>query len=208
MPMPTLVMFDLDGVLCTFNTHVRAEYLARLTGSTPEDIYAAIWGSGFDAQADAGEIDPSAYLHGYGERIGYPITLREWLDARKFSMKPNTEVLDLVKRIRDRTHLAVLTNNTALVADNIDYLFPELVPLFGTRIFCSASLEATKPSVECYWRCLAALDVSPADSLFVDDSPANVDGARRAGLSAHLYASPAGLAWTFRNHGLLQSRGN
>lgn len=203
MPMPTLVLFDLDGVLCSFGTRIRTEYLARLAGSTAEKIHAAIWGSGFDARADAGEMDSFAYLHGYGERIGYPITLREWLDAQKISMEPNNEVLDLVERIRDRARLAVLTNNTALVADNIDDLFPALPPLFGSDIYCSASLKATKPNAQCYRRCLAQLGVSPEDSLFVDDNPANVAGALSAGLSGHLYTSPEALAAAFRTYGLL-----
>ncbi|HLZ64598.1 MAG TPA: HAD-IA family hydrolase [Aliidongia sp.] len=197
------MLFDMDDVLCAYSRPTRCAYLAKLAGSTPEAVYAAIWETGFEAQADAGILDAGDYLRGYGERLGYPLTLSEWLDARKASTTPKHEVLDLVRRVRERARVAVLTNNTTLVADHIERLFPELRPLFGDAIYASAAFRAVKPSLECFDRCLGALGVAPRDVLFVDDLAGNVAGARRAGLSAHHYISPQGLADVLRHHELL-----
>ena len=41
------------------------------------------------------------------------------------------------------------------------------------------------------------------DVLFIDDSPANVEGARRVGLAAHLFVGPAQLEATLAAAGLL-----
>jgi putative hydrolase of the HAD superfamily len=203
MPSISLVLFDMDDVLCAYDRRSRCAYLAKLAGTTPEAVYAAIWESGFEAQADAGVFDAQVYLHGYGERIGYPLTLDQWLDARKASTTPRQEVLDLVRRVREQARVAVLTNNTTLVADHIERLFPELRPLFGDDIYASAGFKATKPHEECFVRCLGTLGVAPGDALFVDDLAENVAGAERAGLSAHRYVSPEALADVLQRHRLL-----
>ncbi len=203
MPTPLLVLFDMDDVLCTYNRQVRAAHFARLAGTTTNAVLDAIWGSGFESLGDAGTLDADAYLRGCGERIGYSLTLEEWLDARQAAMVPRPEVLRLVERVRERAKVAVLTNNTTLVADHIDRLFPELPHLFGRAIYASAGFRAAKPDVDCYRQCLAMLDVAPSDTLFVDDLPQNVAGAQEAGLSAHHYTSPDTLAELLRSCGLL-----
>jgi putative hydrolase of the HAD superfamily len=203
MPAISLVLFDMDDVLCTYSRPTRAAYLARLAGIDPDAVLAAIWGSGFEAQADAGAIDAETYLRGHRERLGYPLTLDEWLDARRASITPRHDVLEMVDSVRERARVAVLTNNSTLVADHIDRLFPELRPLFGNAIYASAGLQAAKPDPECFRRCLRALGAAPGEVLFVDDLAQNVAGAELAGLSAHRYVSPEDLAAVLRSRDLL-----
>ena len=203
MPPPLLVLFDMDDVLCAYSRPARAAHLAHLAGTTTEAVQGAIWGSGFEAVGDAGTLDASAYLSGFGERIGYPLTTKEWVDARRAGMSPRLEVLEIVRQVRQRARVAVLTNNTTLVANHIEELFPELPPLFGQDVYASASFHAAKPAEECYRRCLSALGTSPTDTLFVDDLLENVAGAEAMGICAHHYTSPQALARLLRERGLL-----
>ena len=185
-----LVLFDMDNVLCDYDRRARAAFLARLAGTTTDFVYEAIWGTGFEQQlGDSGALDAPEYLRAFGERIGYSLSLEEWLMARRHSMKANAALLNIVGGLRGSVDIAVLTNNTSLVADHIDVLFPELRPLFGSRIYASAQFKVAKPDPECFRLCLSELQVSPATALFVDDLPENVAGAREAGLFAHHYTS-------------------
>jgi putative hydrolase of the HAD superfamily len=159
----------------------------RLAGTTTDLVYEAIWETGFEQLGDSGALDASEYLQGFGERIGYSLSLEEWLTARRHSMKANTTVLNIVGNLRGSVDLAVLTNNTSLVVDHIDVLFPELRPLFGSSIYASAQFKVAKPDPECFRLCLSKLQVAPGTALFVDDLPENVAGAREAGLFAHHY---------------------
>jgi putative hydrolase of the HAD superfamily len=199
----SLVLFDMDQVLCDYDRQARCAYLAKLAATTAEAVYAAIWETGFETSADAGAIDAQTYLRSFGERIGYPLTLDEWLEARKLSMTPRPAVLDLVRRVRERTRVAVLTNNPMLVADHIDQLLPGLRPLFGDAIHASARFKAAKPDPECFRRCLHHLGATPGSTLFVDDLAENVEGAVEAGLSAHRYVSPEALAEVLRDYDLI-----
>ncbi|MGX7706081.1 HAD family hydrolase [Methylobacterium sp. Gmos1] len=188
-----LVLFDLDNVLYHYDRRRRVEHLSGISGVPADEIEAAVWDSGLEFQGDRGALAPQAYLRAFGERIGYPINLMEWLDARRASVAPNGPMLALVERLRASKAVAVLTNNSELLTEHIDVVCPELRPLFGDRIYASASFHAAKPDIICYHRCLAGLAVKPSAVLFIDDLPENVAGARAAGLQAHHFTSVDGL---------------
>ncbi|MBR0907887.1 HAD family phosphatase [Bradyrhizobium liaoningense] len=199
-----LVLFDMDNVLCNYDRGKRVAYLAELAGSTSESIHEAIWDSGFELLGDSGTLDAADYLRGFGERIGYPLSLEEWVEARRRSMQANRAMLEIAGSLRKTVDIAVLTNNTTLVADHIDTLLPNLRPLFGARIYTSAQFKTAKPDPRCYRLCLSELDARPETTLFVDDLMANVAGAREAGLFAHHHTSVEGFKQALAEYGLLR----
>ncbi|WP_439359710.1 HAD family hydrolase [Bradyrhizobium sp. DASA03007] len=198
-----LVLFDMDNVLCDYDRGKRVACLAELAGSTSEFIHKAIWDSGFELLGDCGALDAADYLRGFGERIGYPLSLDEWVEARRRSMQAKGAMLEIAGSLRKTVDIAVLTNNTTLVADHIDTLLPDLRPLFGSRIYTSAQFKTAKPDPRCYRLCLSELNVGPETALFVDDLMANVAGAREAGLFAHHHTSVESFRQALSELGLL-----
>ena len=198
-----LVLFDMDNVLCDYDRAKRVACLAELAGTTSAFVYAAIWESGFEALGDSGTLAAADYLRGFGERIGYPLSLEEWVEARRRSMQADLAMLEIARRLGETVDVAVLTNNTTLVADHIDTLLPDLRPLFGAKIYASAQFKTAKPDLDCYRRCLSELQVAPENVLFVDDLAANVAGAREAGLFAHHHTSVEAFRQALSAHGLL-----
>jgi glucose-1-phosphatase len=197
-----LVLFDMDDVLCDYDRAKRVACLAELAGTTSPFVHEAIWESGFEARGDSGALDAADYLRGFGERIGYPLSLDEWVEARRIAMQADRAVLEIAGRLRGHVEIAVLTNNTTLVADHIDRLLPELRPLFGANIYTSAQFRTAKPDPRCYRLCLSALDVAPWHVLFIDDLAANVAGAREAGLFAHQHSTIESFRQVLSRHGL------
>jgi 2-haloacid dehalogenase len=61
----------------------------------------------------------------------------------------------------------------------------------------------TKPDPEIYRRLFAAFDIEPTTALFVDDSPANIEAARRLGMDTELFTDPDALRAALRRRGLL-----
>lgn len=57
-----------------------------------------------------------------------------------------------------------------------------------TKIFASHEMGARKPYPGIYLKVAENLGVDPASLVFFDDVAANVEGARRAGLEAHLFS--------------------
>jgi putative hydrolase of the HAD superfamily len=197
------VIFDMDGVLDRYDLSVRLDRLAAATGKSADVIHAAIWKSGFEDAADAGEFSAEEYLKDFGERIGAPVSRAAWIAARRAAMHPNHDVLELAKRLKPRTGIAVLTNNGFLVKDAFDEIFPELPPLFGERLHVAAEFGAKKPDPEVYRRLVARHGIEPTSAMMIDDKPENVEGAEAAGLAGHRFIGIDGLRRECRARGLL-----
>jgi hypothetical protein len=131
---PALVLFDMEGVLSHYDRSARVEHLSAVSGQAPDAVRHAIWGSGLEARADAGEISDDEYLSELSGLLGCPIHRDDWLAARHASITPYMEVLALAAKVADRCRIAVLTNNCRLVTDYIGYLNPPVAQLFGPRV--------------------------------------------------------------------------
>ncbi len=201
---PRLVLFDLDDVLCRHDLGCRLRALSRLSGKRPRDIRAAVWDSGFEDECDAGGFaDPLNYLSEFGTRIGHPITCIEWIAARRESMTPNHEVLELAQRIAERARIAIYTNNGPLLKLHLRELFPEAAAIFAD-CYCSYELGMKKPDPNSFIHLLRMLDVPPQDAWFIDDKLSNVEGARMAGLIGHHFRSYELLAADAKTLGLIE----
>lgn len=201
MSLPRLVIFDMDDVLCHYQVGRRLRELARLAETTARDVRSALWDSGFEELADAGGYaDPRLYLQEFGERLGYPITVEEWVAARRMAMIPATDVLRLAEKIGTQAELAIYTNNGPLVKSHMDTLFPEAAAVFKHR-YCSFEFGTKKPDPESFTRLVKALGHKPEDCWFIDDKKSNVQGALMAGLRAHRFVDFDGLLYEARNMG-------
>jgi glucose-1-phosphatase len=181
------VIFDMDGVLCHLDDDARIANLSTLTGHPADFIRQAIWDSGFEDQADEGAFSAEEYLEGFGKRLQKPLTRDDWVAYRKSGMTPIPPMVELAKELSKSTSTCVLTNNGFLLIDEIGRLFPELGPIFGNRIWCSADFRCRKPSPEIYLQTCLRLGSEPARTLMIDDREDNIEGAKTAGLMGHLF---------------------
>lgn len=196
------VVFDMDDVLCRYDLRGRQAALAKLAGSTAEDVHAAIWASGFEDSADAGAMDADAYLAGFAARLGYPLSRAEWLAARAAAMHADAPMLSLAAALKPRVRIAVLTNNGPLLEPLIDQAFPALRPLFGADICFSWSFGTAKPDPAVFTALCARLGTAPAATFFIDDKPENAAGAEAAGLIGHTFTGIEELRAALARHGL------
>jgi glucose-1-phosphatase len=200
----SLILFDLNGVLYRYDREVRIGYLHSVSNRSPDAIRSAIWDSGFEDSGDSGALDAASYLQGFGARISYDLPEAEWVSAQLVAVTPITATLALLPRLRPDVLCAVLTNNNLLVKKHFAALYPGVAALVEDRSYVSAEFGARKPDPAVYRRCLARLSgVPPESTLFVDDSAANIAGAREAGLQGLDYTTADQLAAELGRRGLL-----
>ncbi len=203
MALPELVIFDMDDVLCHYDLGKRLRHLAALAGTTARDVRAAVWDSGFEELADAGGYaDGDVYIKEFGQRLGYPITIEQWIEARRIAMRPNVDVLSLANKLSIQVNLAIYTNNGPLVKSHLNSLFPEAAAIFAMK-FCSFEFGTKKPDPESFTRLTTVLHQKPQDCWFIDDKKSNVQGARMAGLKAHHFVHYDGLVAEAKNIGFV-----
>lgn len=182
---PAVVIFDMDDVLCRYDLGRRLRALSRLSGRIPRDIRAAIWDSGFEDEADTGVYpDPDGYLEEFGQRLGYPISRDQWVEARREAMTPWPEMLALARRIGAEARLVLYSNNGPLTKASVSELLPGLTEIFFERYF-SFEFGTKKPDPASFASLVRRLGTEAGACWFIDDKRSNVAGARLAGLSGH-----------------------
>jgi HAD superfamily hydrolase (TIGR01509 family) len=201
-PLITAVVFDMDGVLCRYRIERRLALLASWSGRSPDAIHAAIWRSGFEAEAERGALSADEYLRGFGERLGHPLTAAQWVEARRAAMEPDLAVLALARQLRTERMVGMFTNNPWLLKRHIAEVFPAVPDLFGSRAIFSAELGRRKPDPEAFRRLATRLGCAPDEMLYVDDDATYVAGAREAGLSADRVGGASDVRASLEAHGL------
>ena len=173
---------DWGGVLMrTVDVRPRMAWERRL-GLPPRDLADLFFHSpGWDrAQRGEASLDDAWEQVGQqlelGEREVAALKLDFWAGDRL-----DADLVALIRSLREQgLHTALLRNHTAnlprLLTDlELDSLFDEVI--------VSALEGVAKPAPEIYRRALERLEVAPAEAVFVDDRPANVTGARAAGMT-------------------------
>jgi putative hydrolase of the HAD superfamily len=181
------VIFDMDGVLTRYDRPRRLEVLAEGTGVAPAEIERRIFASGFDDRADEGDYTAAEYLVEFSRRVGAPVSLELWLDARRAGMSTNLEVLDLARAAGERATIAMLTNNGPVLREHLAEVAPAIAETFGERALFSCQFGTGKASRAVFELALASLGSEAERSLFIDDSAEYVANARVAGLRVHLF---------------------
>jgi HAD superfamily hydrolase (TIGR01509 family) len=199
------VVFDMDGVLCHYRIERRLALLAAWSGRSPDAIHAAIWRSGFEDQAERGVVSADDYLKGFGERMGYPLSAAQWVEARKVAMEPDLTVVSLARQLSSDRPVGMFTNNPLLLKRHIAEVFPAVPDIFGPRAVFSAELGRSKPDPEAFRRLATRLEVAPHEILYLDDDATYVAGAREAGLSADRVGGAAEVRASLAAQGLGRS---
>jgi glucose-1-phosphatase len=91
--MISTILFDMNDVLYSYDRSVRVARIARICCEPAAAVAEAIWESGFEASSDRGVMDADAYLSGFGERLGCPLTQDEWTEALRAAVTPIAETL-------------------------------------------------------------------------------------------------------------------
>lgn len=109
-------------------------------------------------------------------------------------------VMELLAACRRHAAAVLITNATSRLPDDLHKL--GIVDAFD-HIINSSAVGAAKPDPAIFRAALAAANVTPAEALFVDDTPGHVEAARRLGIAGHHYAGPAALRDELQARGLL-----
>ncbi|WP_308799740.1 HAD-IA family hydrolase [Agromyces silvae] len=180
-----LFLFDFDQTLSAFDFRKRLPALAAATGMSQYHLASRWWAGGHERAAEAGEYATTeAYLAAFREVTGAPLTREQWLRARLAAMTPVPVALDALRLAASLGTASLLSNNPIVFHDCFAELAPEAASILGGDGLVSAQLGARKPGALIFARVLARFGVDAADAMLIDDAPANVAGARDAGLAA------------------------
>jgi FMN phosphatase YigB (HAD superfamily) len=182
------VVFDVGNVLlrwdpaATVAAHVEDPALARrlLHGMFLHQDWSRL---------DEGRLEEQEAVALFCERTAAPSRLvRTLMDASKTSLSPIAESLELLDEVGERglrrfclTNMSHATFRYLRVRDRFWEKFEGIV--------VSALVGLIKPDPAIFRRLLDTYGLEPAETFFLDDNPANVEGARAVGMVAEVYRS-------------------
>lgn len=183
-----LFVFDMDNVLYDYHWRVRMDGLSALTGHGFHELRRRWWHDEGEWLAEKG-VPPTGeeYLAAVNLALESDISQTVWLEQRRAAMTARPDVIAVAQKASALGEVAVLTNNGALIGEHLADIAPELVPVFGRRLYATSSFRARKPEPEVFLSALEFLGHSPDDTFFVDDMPENVRGAQSIGITAHWF---------------------
>lgn len=201
------VVFDLDGVFRHWNDD-ELDVHGALHGLPPR----AILDVGF-----SGDLGRAAVTG----RLSY----REWMDRVRAEVidswgssavpaldrwEANVgvvdhDMVDLLRTVRTQVPVALLSNGTTRLRRDLHVL--DLTDEFDV-IFNTAEIGIAKPDVEVFRHVVADLGTTAPRTAFVDDLPANVEGASATGMQAHHFEGRHGLATFLSTLGLEVATGS
>lgn len=174
------VVFDIGGVMVRLKYQSFVEYLVS-AGIDMSDLRA--WLRQVDLEAhERGEITGEALLQRMIDMAPRPMDRaelqRRWLDM----FERADEMFDLAQGLMQRYRVYLLSNIG-------DLHWRHIGPLYGLRelthgVIASFEVGAAKPQAEIYREAERRFALEPAATVFIDDLPANVTGARDCGWHA------------------------
>ena len=205
-----VVLFDWGGVIQrTEDPSVRHELDAEL-GLSPGSVERAVFESESWMRASLGEDSADKAWGAIVGALGYPMARIDDFVTQFFGGDSvDDRLVQLVRQLRARgIRVGLLSNaipdrsNGSCAADHwgMDGLFDAQV--FSYRVGC------LKPDPRTYRAALASLRAVAAETLFIDDSPENVVGARRLGMRSVRFCSTVALFDALCAYGLPLSSGD
>ncbi len=192
---PALI-FDFGNVVAHFDYARACEALGAPLGLTGEAFMDRVRDLGFSPivrDYESGRLTAEAFSEAVCALAGLAIPHAEFVAAWSDIFWLNEPVADLVAELKRLGYPLVLGSNTNdLHAAHFRREFAETLDRFD-RLVLSYEVGHIKPSAAFYAACTEAAGLAPADCVFIDDLPENVEGARAAGLKALLYRDPGTL---------------
>ncbi|WP_407541463.1 HAD family phosphatase [Deinococcus radiomollis] len=181
-----VLLLDVDGVL-VLPPEMFGARLMRLYPQEAQEFFHGPFLKASTGQAELLELLPPLL-----SAVGYAGTpeafMQEWFAAENV---PNLPLLEAVKELRGAGWPVYLATNQE--RHRLHYLLHDMgLGQFVDGEFASCTVGVRKPDAAYFERVQERLNLSPARIVFWDDAPANVQAARAAGWTSHLYENLAG----------------
>ncbi|WP_200890741.1 HAD family hydrolase [Pedobacter lusitanus] len=205
------IIFDYGNVIFAIDFRITQNSLKQLGIPNIETFFGHTGHHNLFNDLETGLITPAQFRDGIREIAQNSALTDAQIDAAWNSLligvQPGTHQVLLEIKKNYRTFL--LSNNNQIHYDYIiDYLKKEHQlennDSFFENSYYSHFMKLRKPHVEIYEQVIRENNLNPAETLFIDDTPGHLEGAKKAGLQTLLMTEkPENLGAFLKSKGLL-----
>ncbi len=187
------ILFDMGSVLVRFEP---AEFIAGLgiTGDDAEALRREVFRSADWVRLDRGTFTQREAIEAVCARLPERLhSAAEELVLHWDAERPEVPgMFELVKELSENGYTLCLLTNASIRHEEYWPRF-RFAPYFGGRIMLSAAWKLLKPEREFYEKAIALLGFDPAESVFIDDQPTNIEAAEACGIPGIVFHNDVSL---------------
>ncbi len=200
MHMIQSVIFDVGGVVCSFDWHRFFMFLSEHSYVSTEKLEATLRASGCIESFERGLMTPNQFYAAVCSESRAHISKTQF--KKEFTVfTARKEIYPVLTALSREVPLGLLSNTNLLHTEYIIDKLPcrKLFPIVNFSYLTGY----LKPEPASYQLCLESLSCEPEDALFVDDNPENIAGAVALGMKTILFSSVHGLVTELKRYDLL-----
>ena len=182
------VFFDMGGVIVRTEFETPRQHLAERLGMEYENLVKLVFDSETGRQASVGLISEDAHWAALGRRLHLAAPEIQAVRDEFFAGDIiDMNLLNTIRDLRKQVKVGLISNAWSgsrewIMREKFDDAFDAMI--------ISAEAGVIKPDARIFQLALEKLGVEPAESVFLDDFAANVEGARAVGMAAIHFTRP------------------
>lgn len=181
-----VILFDLGNVILPFNNYQIAEKLSRFSQrrefQDPREIFSYLFHleKGLINDFDEGRVSPPDFFQSIKEYLGLSISFEEFIPIWTDIFIENQEVSEIIRSLKGRWRLGLLSNTDPLHFTYILSKFP-IISTFE-RFILSYEVGFKKPDLRIFQRAIEWASADPEKILFIDDTKGHIEAALSLGM--------------------------
>ena len=196
------ILFDLGGVIIPINQELTFQSFASKCGWDIENVKVFFKKNDFLKNYENGTLSTEEFLNTIEQHL--LLSRHEIIDSwNKLLLEIPHSRIELLKKLKQRYRIYLLsnTNDLHIYAINNQLKTRNLQPLeqIFNKVYYSYKIKYSKPSVDAYQYVLRDAQMNPLETLFLDDSKENTEGAIKAGINSIHIDSTSNLETLFND---------
>ena len=196
-----VLAFDLGNVIFDFNYDIGLEKIKGKIGVSTDEVIKELFCNDFSLDLEKGLISEYNFYLKFCKRFCISLSYKEFIDAWCRIFFPKPEVIDLVKRLKSKYPVYLISN---ICKPHFDYLsreYPEVLSLFNDLIL-SFKVKSVKPQKRIFQALKEAAGVEFNNIIYIDDRPGLIDAAKSLGFQCIQFANCAQLIHDLKSLGI------
>ncbi|MDR1347891.1 MAG: HAD family phosphatase [Prevotellaceae bacterium] len=180
------IIFDLGGVIIDVDYHKTENAFKGLGISDFDKIFSQAKQSRIADKLEVGDISPAEFRESLRKLCGFnisDITIDNAWNAMILDFP--CDRIDILDKLRLNYRIFLLSNTNQI---HIDYCMKnpkfEIIKSKFEKVYLSHEIHMRKPNAEIYEFVLNDAHLQASQTLFIDDTVKNIEGAKLAGLNA------------------------
>ena len=185
------LLFDLGGVLLNIDYNKTANAFRKLGVNKFDELYSQADANDLFEALETGKIS-EADFYSTIQQYCNPETSKEQIKLAWNSMLLNFRIdsLNWLKILKEQYNIFLLSNTNCIHLNAFNRIFKEQIIQsslddYFIKAYYSHVIKMRKPYTETFHFVLNDAGIKADETLFIDDSINNIEGAKKAGLNVH-----------------------